>query len=102
MNILEQAKDEEFIKEQFVKGRILDDTKDYGRTQFVDEIYTLQQENQQLKDNWDIIKQEILKIRQSTFSKYNSNEWNNCLSFNDDIEPILNKMKELEGSDSNG
>lgn len=101
MNILEQAKDEEFIKEQFVKGRILDDTKDYGRTQFVDEIYTLQQENQQLKDNWDIIKQEILKIRQSTFSKYNSNEWNNCLSFNDDIEPILNKMKELEGSDSN-
>lgn len=101
MNILEQAKDEEFIKEQFVKGRILDDTKDYGRTQFVDEIYTLQQENQQLKDNWDIIKQEILKIRQSTFSKYNSNEWNNCLSFNDDIEPILNKMKELEGSDNN-
>ena len=101
MNILEQAKDEEFIKEQFVKGRILDDTKDYGRTQFVDEIYTLQQENQQLKDNWDIIKQEILKIRPSTFSKYNSNEWNNCLSFNDDIEPILNKMKELEGSDSN-
>ena len=61
MNILEQAKDEEFIKEQFVKGRILDDTKDYGRTQFVDEIYTLQQENQQLKDNWDTIKQEILK-----------------------------------------
>lgn len=101
MNILEQVKDEEFIKEQFVKGRILDDTKDYGRTQFVDEIYTLQQENQQLKDNWDIIKQEILKIRQSTFSKYNSNEWNNCLSFNDDIEPILNKMKELEGSDNN-
>lgn len=60
----------------------------------------LQQENKQLKDNWDIIKQEILKIRQSTFSKYNSNEWNNCLSFNDDIEPILDKMKELEGSDS--
>lgn len=102
MNILEQSKNEEFVKEQFIKGRILDDTKDYGRTQFVDEIYKLQQENKQLKDNWDIIKQEILKIRQSTFSKYNSNEWNNCLSFNDDIEPILNKMKELEGSDSNG
>lgn len=67
-----------------------------------DYITNLQQENEQLKDNWDIIKQEILKIRQSTFSKYNSNEWNNCLSFNDDIEPILDKMKELEqGSDSN-
>lgn len=52
-------------------------------------------------NNWNIIKQEILKIRQSTFSKYNSNEWDNCLSFNDDIEPILDKMKELEGSDSN-
>ncbi len=65
-------------------------------------IKQLQQENKQLKDNWDIIKQEILKIRQSTFSKYNSNEWNNCLSFNDDIEPILDKMQELEqGSDSN-
>lgn len=65
-----------------------------------DYITNLQQENEQLKDNWDIIKQEILKIRQSTFSKYNSNEWNNCLSFNDDIEPILDKMKELEGSDN--
>lgn len=50
MNILEQSKNEEFVKEQFIKGRILDDTKDYGRTQFVDEIYKLQQENQQLKD----------------------------------------------------
>lgn len=61
----------------------------------------LKQENKQLKDNWNIINQEILKIRQSTFSKYNSNEWENCLSFNDDIKPILDKMQELEqGSDS--
>lgn len=51
MNILEQAKDKEFVKEQFVKGHILDDTKDYGRTQFVDEIYELQQENKQLKED---------------------------------------------------
>lgn len=50
MNILEQSKNEEFVKEQFIKGRILDGTKDYGRTQFVDKIYKLQQENQQLKD----------------------------------------------------
>lgn len=64
-------------------------------------IKQLEQENKQLKDNWNIIKQEILKIRQSTFSKYNSNEWENCLSFNDDIKPILDKMQELEGSDSN-
>lgn len=50
MNILEQAKNEEFVKEQFIKGRILDDTKDYGRTQFVDEIYKLQQENKKQKE----------------------------------------------------
>lgn len=55
MNILEQSKNEEFVKEQLIKGRILDDTKDYGRTQFVDEIYKLQQENQQLKDLIDTI-----------------------------------------------
>ena len=64
------------------------------------QYWELQQENKQLKDNWNIIKQEILKIRQSTFSKYNSNEWENCLSFNDDILPLIEKMKELEqGSD---
>lgn len=55
MNILEQSKNEEFVKEQFIKGRILDDTKDYGRTQFVDEIYKLQQENKQLQDLIDTI-----------------------------------------------
>lgn len=77
------------------------DEADLNQTD-INAMQTLLKENKQLKDNWDIIKQEILKIRQSTFSKYNSNEWNNCLSFNDDIEPILNKMQELEqGSDSN-
>ena len=55
MNILEQSKNEEFVKEQFIKGRILDDTKDYGRTQFVDEIYKLKQENKQLQDLIDTI-----------------------------------------------
>ena len=52
-------------------------------------------------DNWNKIKEDLIKIRQLTFTKYNKNEWENCLSFNDDIEPILDKMKELEGSDSN-
>lgn len=55
MNILEQSRNEEFVKEQFIRGRILDDTKDYGRTQFVDEIYKLQQENKQLQDLIDTI-----------------------------------------------
>ena len=66
MNILDQAKDKKFIKEQFIKGRILDDTKDYGRTQFVNEIYILLQENEhlrknneKLKDNWNKLKKWI-------------------------------------------
>lgn len=89
MNILEQAKDENFIKEQFVKGRILDNTKDYGRTQFVDEIYTLQQENKQLKDNWNTLWQYILEKDNRGYEKIYT-------------EDILDKMQELEqGSDSN-
>lgn len=100
MNILEQAKDEEFIKEQFVKGRILDDTKDYGRTQFVDEIYTLQQENQQLKDNWNKLN-EFLKstIKENLeWDKKNDCEWQGYNAYSE----LLIKMQEIEqGSDSN-
>lgn len=75
MNILEQSKNEEFVKEQFIKGRILDDTKDYGRTQFVDEIYKLQQENKQLKDKLSKIETLIINHNCDTgdiYYKYNS------------------------------
>lgn len=75
MNILEQSRNEEFVKEQFIKGRILDDTKDYGRTQFVDEIYKLQQENQQLKDKLSKIETLIINHNCDTgdiYYKYNS------------------------------
>lgn len=61
----------------------------------------LQQENKQLKNNWNELKEDLIKIRQLTFTKYNKNEWENCLSFNDDILPLIEKMKELEqGSDN--
>lgn len=40
----------------------------------------------------------LKEIRQSTFTKYNSNEWDNCLSYNDDIKPLENI---LNGSDEN-
>lgn len=62
MNISEQSRNEEFVKEQFIKGRILDDTKDYGRTQFVDEIYKLKQENQQLKIQVSAREEEYKKL----------------------------------------
>lgn len=61
----------------------------------------LKKENKKLKDNWNKLKEDLIKIRQLTFTKYNKNEWENCLSFNDDILPLFKKMKELEqGSDS--
>ena len=95
MNILEQAKNEKFVKEQFIKGRILDDTKDYGRTQFIDEIYKLQQENKQLKDNWNKLKEYIKQEPTLYF-------YNDKLPFEVIIAKIINKMQELEqGSDSN-
>lgn len=58
----------------------------------------LQKENKQLKENWNKLKEDLIKIRQLTFTKYNKNEWENCLSFNDDILPLIEKMKELEGN----
>lgn len=82
----------------------------------------LQQENKQLKeemkvlfeendnkekviikyqDNWNKLKEELNDLRARIFIKYNSNEWNNCLSFNDDILPIINKMQELEKEKNN-
>ena len=64
-----------------------------------DSLY--QKYNKQL-DNWNKLKEDLIKIRQLTFTKYNKNEWENCLSFNDDILPLIEKMKELEQeSDSN-
>ena len=72
-----------------LKQDILDNTKDYGRTQFVDEIYTLQQENKQLKDNWNTLWQYILEKDNRGYEKIYT-------------EDILDKMQELEqGSDSN-
>ena len=55
----------------------------------VEYIEALEQENKQLKEEKRKVIECIKDIRQSTFTKYNSNEWNNCLSFNDDIKPLL-------------
>lgn len=49
-----------------------------------------------LETRWNKLKDELRKIRQSTFTKYGKNEWENCLSFNDDILPLIKKMEELE------
>lgn len=54
----------------------------------------LQQENKQLKDNWNKLKEIIKKkfVAQGGFTSY---EWNDLLN------ELLDKMQELEGSDSN-
>lgn len=56
----------------------------------------LKKENERLKYNWNELKEDLIKIRQLTFTKYNKNEWQNCLSFNDDILPLIEKMKKID------
>ena len=55
---------------------------------------------QQEIDNYKYILAELEKdlwaVRRLTFTKYYSNEWNNCLSFNEDILPIINKIQKLK------
>lgn len=62
-------------------------------------IEQLQQENKQLKDNWNYIKKMLKEVRQE---KFNVNGY--CGTCTDvDINFLLNKMQELEqGSYSNG
>ena len=60
-------------------------------------IFGLQQENKQLKDNWNYIKKMLKEARQE---KFNVNGY--CGTCTDvDIDFLLDKMQELEGSDSN-
>ena len=60
-------------------------------------IEELQQENKQLKDNWNYIKKMLKEAKQE---KFNINGY--CGTCTDvDIDFLLNKMQELQGSDSN-
>ena len=59
-------------------------------------IEELQQENKQLKDNWNYIKKMLKEARQE---EYISGYCGTCTDV--DIDFLLNKMQELQGSDSN-
>ena len=59
-------------------------------------IEELQQENKQLKDNWNYIKKILKEARQE---KYISGYCGTSIDV--DIDFLLNKMQELQGSDSN-
>ena len=52
-------------------------------------IEVLQQEKQQLKDNWN-------KLKEYTQEKYDNPSWASC-----GARYVLEKMQELQGSDSN-
>ena len=57
-------------------------------------IDKLQQENKQLKDNWNYIKKMLKEARQE---KYISGYCGTCTDI--DIDFLLDKMQELQGSD---
>ena len=59
-------------------------------------IEELQQENKQLKDNWNYIKKMLNEARQE---EYISGYCGTCTDV--DIDLKKNKMQELQGSDSN-
>ena len=58
-------------------------------------IEELQQENKQLKDNWNYIKKMLKEARQE---EYISGYCGTCTDV--DIDFLLGKMQELQGSDS--
>ena len=59
-------------------------------------IEELQQENKQLKDNWNYIKKMLKEARQE---KYICGYCGTCTDV--DIDFLLNKIQELQGSDNN-
>ena len=62
----------------------------------LDYIINLQQENEKLKDNWNYIKKMLKEARQE---KYISGYCGTCTDV--DIDFLLDKMQELQGSNSN-
>ena len=61
----------------------------------LDYIINLQQENKQLKNNWNYIKKMLKEAKQE---KYISGYCGTCTDI--DIDFLLGKMQELQGSDS--
>ena len=80
-----------------IKIYVNDETYTKYKKTLEDEIDELQQENKQLKDNWNYIKKMLKEVRQE---KFNVNGY--CGTCTDvDIDFLLNKMQELEkGCDS--
>lgn len=88
-----------FDKNEFLKPQIYSTLDEYETRcnvteEIIKEIEQLKQENKQLKDNWN-----RLKKQQKNHSDIKKKCYNGGLWF--EIDDLLNKMIELEGSDSN-
>lgn len=86
-----------FDKNEFLKSQIYSTLDEYETRcnvtkEIIEEIEQLQQENKQLKDNWNYIKKMLKEARQE---KFNINGY--CGTCTDvDIDFLLSKMQELE------
>lgn len=74
------------MKERFMKNGVF--SLEYDKETLKDMVLTLQEENKQLKDNWNKLKEYIV-------------ENNKTLCWTNNYDAILGKMEELQGSDNN-
>ena len=75
---------------------LLDDKFQKELLTIIKDYEKLQQENEKLKDNWNYIKKMLKEARQE---KYISGYCGTCTDV--DIDFLLGKMRELQGSNSN-
>lgn len=94
ISILEQD-NAEFKKQIEVYQKVLDDT--------MSEKMDLEEENKQLKDNWNKLKEYIDKTKIKEFEKSYGKRYGKTFNQAEIIvcNMILNKMQELQGSNSN-
>ena len=75
---------------------LLDDKFQKELLTIIKDYEKLQRENERLKDNWNYIKKMLKEARQE---EYISGYCGTCIDV--DIDFLLGKMQELQGSDSN-
>lgn len=66
------------------------------KDEIIEELERLNNKLERLNNKINELEEELITTREKTFTKYHSNEWDNCLSFNEDIKPLLDKLKELK------
>lgn len=80
---------------EYLNDMQYDDTTNKLCLDDLEYIKKLEQENKQLKDNWNKLKEYLKSFDIKSLHEYMEH------NLADTLESILNKMQELEGSDSN-